>query len=321
VIVISGALVLVALVLLVLGLTRTDLDFVYGSIGVSLVSFVFLVIGILQRRGESSSSDAPQVTQGGDPSEQEPDKDKDAATAGSGRPAPQFVPAASSAKAGTTGSVPVVDEDLDDDDEELEPGGGPVLVVPGRPRYHVEGCRYLSGRSPEEIDVLDAQDDGFTPCGVCKPDEALEALYGEPYEDEELEPLEDEEPEDDPVDTGVPDAEDDVPVPVPAGRGRSGSSKIVSTPAPTPTKARTPAKAPKPAKAARSSTAAGPSGAAVTPAKAASATSRGKVVVIPDRGRFHTPSCRFVRDTLGTEELTRAQAGKQGFQACGVCKP
>ena len=43
--------------------------------------------------------------------------------------------------------------------------------------------------------------------------------------------------------------------------------------------------------------------------------------MIPDRGRFHLPSCRFVRDALGTEELTRAQAGKQGYQACGVCKP
>jgi hypothetical protein len=45
------------------------------------------------------------------------------------------------------------------------------------------------------------------------------------------------------------------------------------------------------------------------------------VVVIPDRDRFHTPTCRFVKGVAGTESLTRAQAGKQGFQACGVCKP
>ena len=50
-IVISGALVLVALVLLVVGLTMEDLPFVYGSIGTSLLAFVFLVVGVLQRRG------------------------------------------------------------------------------------------------------------------------------------------------------------------------------------------------------------------------------------------------------------------------------
>ncbi|HWH28642.1 MAG TPA: hypothetical protein VNU26_06705, partial [Mycobacteriales bacterium] len=70
-IVISGALVLVALVLLVLGLTMTDLNFVYGSIAVSLISFVFLVIGILQRRGEQpaeagATAAGPAVTEDAD---------------------------------------------------------------------------------------------------------------------------------------------------------------------------------------------------------------------------------------------------------------
>ena len=51
-IVISGALVLVALVLLIIGLVSTSLGFVYASIAVSVVSFVFLLVGILQRRGE-----------------------------------------------------------------------------------------------------------------------------------------------------------------------------------------------------------------------------------------------------------------------------
>lgn len=58
-IVISGVLVLVALILLVIGVTMQELDFVYASIVVSLVSLVFLVIGILQRRGSSSSAPAP----------------------------------------------------------------------------------------------------------------------------------------------------------------------------------------------------------------------------------------------------------------------
>ncbi|MFN2522307.1 MAG: hypothetical protein ABR614_03215, partial [Mycobacteriales bacterium] len=57
-IVISGALVLVALVLLIIGLVSTSLPFVYASIAVSVVSFVFLLIGILQRRNEKLPEDA-----------------------------------------------------------------------------------------------------------------------------------------------------------------------------------------------------------------------------------------------------------------------
>ncbi|MEX2291878.1 MAG: hypothetical protein WD794_16325, partial [Mycobacteriales bacterium] len=60
-IVISGALVLVALVLLVIGVIGPDLTFVYASIGVSLVSLVFLVIGILQRRGETAPAAASRA--------------------------------------------------------------------------------------------------------------------------------------------------------------------------------------------------------------------------------------------------------------------
>ena len=51
-IVISGALVLAALVLLVLGLVAQELAFVYASIGVTLVSLAFLGVGVMQRRGE-----------------------------------------------------------------------------------------------------------------------------------------------------------------------------------------------------------------------------------------------------------------------------
>ena len=56
-IVISGALVVVALVLLVIGLAGGGLTLVYASIGVSLLSFVFLVFGILQRRKEAPAAE------------------------------------------------------------------------------------------------------------------------------------------------------------------------------------------------------------------------------------------------------------------------
>jgi hypothetical protein len=333
VIVISGALVLVALILLVLGLTMTDLDFVYGSIGVSLVSFVFLVIGILQRRGEqpAPAGEAPQVSD----ASAAPQVSDDAAVQPEPVAVPVTAPATRTARVAAPAPV-VVEEEYDD--EELEPGGGTVLVVPGRPRYHLEGCRYLTGKSAEEIDVLDAREDGFTPCGVCKPDAALEALAldDEPVEDD-VEPA----PVDEPTvvapvaDTGVPGTADEVDAaparPRRTARTGRGSTVLTAAPAETPPVVEDPDSAepvddelvpvappvaavpPSPRARARS--------AAATGDGAAKPVGRSKVVVIPDRGRFHTPTCRFVRDVLGTEELSRAAAAKQGFKPCGVCKP
>ncbi|MCW2608552.1 MAG: hypothetical protein JWO60_3245, partial [Frankiales bacterium] len=161
-IVISGALVLVALVLLVVGLTvgASGLSFVYGSIAVSLLAFVFLVIGILQRRGEQVP--APAAAPDGDRPQQPS--------------APAPLPGPAPVDVSKRPVAEEVDPPVEDDDVEDELlAGGLVLVVAGRPRYHVDGCRYLNGKDVEELDVFDAQDEGFTPCGVCKPDEALAA--------------------------------------------------------------------------------------------------------------------------------------------------
>ncbi|HZM83242.1 MAG TPA: hypothetical protein VFC19_46610 [Candidatus Limnocylindrales bacterium] len=48
-----------------------------------------------------------------------------------------------------------------------------VLVIDGRPRYHVTGCVHLLGRPFEPLPVGEAVDLGFTPCGLCEPDSAL----------------------------------------------------------------------------------------------------------------------------------------------------
>ena len=357
-IVISGALVLVALVLLVLGLTMQDLNFVYGSIGVSLVSFVFLVIGILQRRG-----DTPQPAAAGGPDVRE---DGAAAKAPAQEPAPAepvAVPVARSSSRRV--SAPVVEEEYDDapemdEDEEI---GGTVLVVPGRPRYHVEGCRYLTGKEVDEVDVLDAREDGFTACGVCKPDDALAdvetpavglvpavAAVEEP--DVEESDVQEPEPEPEPQPAPLPSrraaakkassvrapretavverpakkaparaakaapaapvaAEPDPLEQVAAGRGAKASRTSPAKAAPAPAAKKAPAKAP--AKAAK----------AAEPAPAAPTATRrtGTVVVIPERGRFHKADCRYVRGVDEAEVLTKAQATKQGFEACGVCKP
>lgn len=48
-----------------------------------------------------------------------------------------------------------------------------VLVIDGRPRYHVSRCVHLLGRRSEPIPVGEAVELGFTPCGLCEPDSAL----------------------------------------------------------------------------------------------------------------------------------------------------
>jgi hypothetical protein len=50
-----------------------------------------------------------------------------------------------------------------------------VLVVDGRPRYHLADCPHLDGRESEPIPVAEAVDLGFTPCGMCRPVDRLVA--------------------------------------------------------------------------------------------------------------------------------------------------
>jgi hypothetical protein len=48
-----------------------------------------------------------------------------------------------------------------------------VLVIDGRPRYHVEGCVQLLGLEPEWLPAPEAIELGFTPCAECRPASTL----------------------------------------------------------------------------------------------------------------------------------------------------
>ncbi len=50
-----------------------------------------------------------------------------------------------------------------------------VLVVDGRPRYHLPDCTHLVGRLTEPIPVNEAVELGFSPCGLCRPVDRLAA--------------------------------------------------------------------------------------------------------------------------------------------------
>lgn len=84
------------------------------------------------------------------------------------------------------------DDDDDDDEFDEDPSDEPpaqrispaeqarvaqldadVLVIDGRPRYHLPGCVHLLGREHESLPVSEAVELGFTPCGLCEPDSTL----------------------------------------------------------------------------------------------------------------------------------------------------
>ena len=50
-----------------------------------------------------------------------------------------------------------------------------VLVVDGRPRYHLADCRHLVGRLTEALPAAEAVELGFSPCGLCRPVDRLVA--------------------------------------------------------------------------------------------------------------------------------------------------
>jgi len=85
-------------------------------------------------------------------------------------------------------AAPEFDDDDDDEDPPDEPAAqvtpaadaarvarmtAAVLVVDGRPRYHISGCVHLLGRESEPLPVNEAVELGFTPCSLCEPDSAL----------------------------------------------------------------------------------------------------------------------------------------------------
>ena len=63
-----------------------------------------------------------------------------------------------------------------------------------------------------------------------------------------------------------------------------------------------------------------PKRAAAPKKRAASGASAGSVVVIPDRDKYHKESCRYAKNPAAMS-MTKAAARRQGYKACGVCKP
>ncbi|GGS53888.1 hypothetical protein GCM10010156_10780 [Planobispora rosea] len=168
-ILISAGLVLTAVVLLIAGVVLGRPPLVIWSIAVSMLSAVFLVIGALLRRhelfpgGGRAGAVPPSPHPGTGPAGPVP--------APPMASHPQRIPAGRPATPHGTRQTAATPP-------RPAPAGQPgvldaesiVLVIPGRRRYHVAGCRQLAGREYEELTHEEARAEGFTPCTTCLPE-------------------------------------------------------------------------------------------------------------------------------------------------------
>lgn len=347
-IVISCVLVVVGAALLIAGVITSGLTVIYLSIAASVVAAVLLFLGVRSSRPALVGAGGER---GEGPSDAVPPRSRQGRSPGrllgrSNQPGPE------------TAVLPPVDDDgplepylrepervpattaseaSDVADGDARAGSlGDVMVVSGRPRYHRDGCRFLAGRADAEpISVEEAREVGFTPCGVCRPDEQFpEAepfmLAEEPaLDDTSVVDLEDHGvAELDQLDEGdgVEAAAQVAPARAPVTRGRRprkvSEADLRPPPEPVPQSAAPAQVSPAASAIGQLPEAAGTAGAggavgSTRPERPA----RVSVVVIPDRARYHRPECRFVRDVEGTQTMSKTAATRARYLPCGVCRP
>lgn len=133
---VAALLVVIALVLLVAGLSTGHSWLLWTAAGVSgLVALALLGQELVRRR-----------TRGGGAGERTP-----RVAAGSAEDPP--------AERVEAGDLLLV---LDRSDE--------VVVVDEQPRYHLAGCSQTAGRDELPLSRAEARQNGFTACGICRPD-------------------------------------------------------------------------------------------------------------------------------------------------------
>jgi len=146
----SVLLIAVAGVLLVVGLIRFDGVLLSSAIGISALAAAALLLGT--RRWVRATRRTV------------------------GRAAPRSI--------GRAKARPVLDDEpgIEPLDSEQVAAVGAltetVVVVDGRPRYHLADCPHLLGRAGEALPVLEAVELGFTACAGCRPATALLAAVG-----------------------------------------------------------------------------------------------------------------------------------------------
>ena len=320
---VSAALVGVAIVLLVLGMITAKLALVYIAIGVSVVSMILLGVGIFLQRELLWGKDRGR----GEGEAGEPEREREPVAAGSASrtaTGPGEAPAtgssvpdepASTGEAATAGPAGT--------GRAVAPDAELVHVVPGRRRYHREGCASLAGRSTEELTIDEAREEGFTACTTCFP-------AGAAAETAESETAAATEPG-----AGVTDGTGEPAGPASAMAGGYSAEPVTpvsGTPVQEPAE---PASADEPAPADEQAAGAGApggnSGAAAATAGREDAPagesrteapgSNETVWVVRGVSRYHRSDCVLIRsvDEEDVDTMTQAAAEATGCTACRAC--
>lgn len=171
----SVLLVIAAGVLLGFGLVRLSESLLYSAIGVSALAAFTLAVGVRRlaavRAGRGTIAVRPLVA---------PPRPIGRATP---RPVGRATVGPPPSGDGRYPADPPVLAEIDvvaDDEPAPEPArpaelarldrlDTPVMVVDGRPRFHLSGCGHVTGRDAEPLPVAEAVEAGFTPCGACRP--------------------------------------------------------------------------------------------------------------------------------------------------------
>ncbi|MEV2241338.1 hypothetical protein [Micromonospora sp. NPDC049891] len=183
-IVISLALILVAVVLLVFGLAGGSSPLLVVSIGASLLAAVALVAGARQAAGRASApsggvpdGQARRAGGGREPGipTQQTSADMDTGDVGWRQPpgSPVAEPRERLSFADGYDDEPGAEETTAEQAARVARLADEVRVVDGRPRYHLAECPHLVGREHEPLPVAEAVELGFTPCAHCTPDSVL----------------------------------------------------------------------------------------------------------------------------------------------------
>lgn len=172
-------LVVVAGASLILGWLLGMTILVYVALGVSAVGLVVMGSDAWLRRrrsqaeeeesedepkAEDESEDAADATAEDDDAE---DADAEAAEESEDEPetAPVPVPVAEAEKVAEDAAVlDALDPSAEDP---LLSEDSVVLVVAGRRRFHRPSCPSLDGKDYEELTLIEARDESFTPCTLC----------------------------------------------------------------------------------------------------------------------------------------------------------
>jgi hypothetical protein len=189
--VIVGSLLLVgtAAVLLVLGLTQSSDALFYSSIVASVLAALALLVGVRQfpagRLPEADFDVRPGGPGPGGPpvrptGRAEVPRRADPPVESTGTAEATLIEDAADLAGHDLARFELDDRPVPDDEPAVQAVteadaaavgqlGTPVIVVDGRPRYHVAECLHVLGRPVQQVPVREAAVIGFTPCAQCEP--------------------------------------------------------------------------------------------------------------------------------------------------------